>query len=579
MKAQLSIGQRKVLQDMQEYFEYAKDSQVRKDWAKLEERNSKYYYDQQWQDEKLRKEIESIGGETKTFNKIRPVVNKYISMLVKSGKRIGFSATTDSLVHHRLAEYLKHWALDVQNQSNHTFFSSLKAQSALISGIGWSHFGYEEGKFFYDYVDPKEIYWDPDDHSPRLENQSFICRSYYVHVTNLKNRYPQHQKYFESMVNENTTQSSGYNDYYSSDPYSWTNGKSIRIVEVYYKKNAKYFETETKLENDDTPKNIHILKTFYKDYAESKTFSGIVETKEGTQIFKGTFCQDILLEHGIIPEQVPNQKYLPIIPMVLQRDYKGMPYAIVNSLISPQDTHNMLLSSTLHYLDTKMIVARSSANDVVKLSEMWKKESRTKNGAIFLPDTEDAKVITNDQNIEHRLNLLIHNNNEFESLTGLHDEFEGKETNAVSGVAIQQRTINTMNAQNPLILAFEHMLISEGTLMLDTIKGIKDFTYLFNFYKDGQDSAQLIDETVSLLNFEVYPDTAPNFSSNVEEEKARFIELLNSPSAPLLLSSPVFLQEIGFREVTAYKLTNEYKKITTQQTQAQQAQITEEVNE
>ena len=573
---ELTIGQRKVLQDMQDYFEYAKNSQIRKDWAKLEERNSKYYYDQQWQSEELKKEIESIGGQTKTFNKIRPTINKYISLLVKSGKRIGFSATTDSHTHQQLAEYLKHWAFNTQTQNNHTFFASLKAQAALVSGIGWSHFGYENGKFFYDYVDNKEIYWDPDDPTPRLENQNFICRSYYVHVLNLKKRYPKHSSYFDNLVQYNTTQPDAYNNSASVDPYSWTKGKSIRIVEVFYKKEAPYFETEAVLTEgeDAVSKSEQVLATFYKDHAEAKSSSGEILVKDGTQIFKGTFCQDVLLEHGVIPEQIPNQKYLPIIPMVLQRDYQGMPYAIVNSLISPQDTHNMLLSSTLHYLDTKMIVGTNVTNDIVKLSEMWKKESRTKNGAVFMPDVKDVQIVTNDQNIEHRLNLLRHNNSEFESLTGLHDEFEGKETNAVSGVAIQQRTINTMNAQNPLMLAYEHMLISEGTLMLDTLKGIKDLKYVFKFYKDGQDNAKLIDETISLLNFEVYPDAAPNFSSSVEEEKARFVELLNSPSVGLILSSPIFLQEIGFRETSAYKLADEYLRITSAQNQ-----IMEEGNE
>ena len=73
-----------------------------------------------------------------------------------------------------------------------------------------------------------------------------------------------------------------------------------------------------------------------------------------------------------------------------------------------------------------------------------------------------------------------------------------------------------------------------------------------------------------MINFEVYPDTAPNFSSSIEEEKARFAEIMNSPSRDLIMSSALFLQEAGITDTASYKLSEEYDKVIQKQMQLQQ---------
>ena len=135
-----------------------------------------------------------------------------------------------------------------------------------------------------------------------------------------------------------------------------------------------------------------------------------------------------------------------------------------------------------------------------------------------------------------------------------------------------------MNAQNALVLAYENMIISEGKIMLDTIKGLKTFQYSFKFFANGRTTQASLDDSISLLNFEVYPDVSPNFSSTAEEEKARFAELMNSPNPALLLSSPLFLRELGFRENIAYELSEEYMRITGLM-QQQDQQVNEQENE
>jgi hypothetical protein len=127
-----------------------------------------------------------------------------------------------------------------------------------------------------------------------------------------------------------------------------------------------------------------------------------------------------------------------------------------------------------------------------------------------------------------------------------------------------------LNAQNPLVLAYEYMLTSEGRIMLDTLKGIENFKQVISFYNEGKQDSAVIDSNISLLNFEVYPTTSPNFSSSIEEEKEIFNTILGSGLADMLLSSPYFLQQEGIGEVSSYKLAAEYKRVVIEKMQLQQ---------
>ena len=99
---------------------------------------------------------------------------------------------------------------------------------------------------------------------------------------------------------------------------------------------------------------------------------------------------------------------------------------------------------------------------------------------------------------------------------------------------------------------------------------------------NGKNETAALDDSISLLNFEVYPDVSPNFASSIEEEKARFAELMNSPNPGLLMSSPLFLRELGFRENVSYELSEEYLRVTgmmQEQEQQQEAELAKQEQE
>ena len=575
------MNKRQILDDSKELFKYLADSQIRKTWIENDIINNDYYYNKQWNNHKDKVGLEQIGCDPITVNRIKPIIDRYLSILIKSGKRVGFLPTTNSQYHFNIANYIKNWAFNVQSQNSHSFASSLKCQSALSSGIGWSHFYYENNRFWYEWVNSREMYFDPDDLSPRLENQNVIARSYFVNVVKLKNLYPKYVTEFDNMVaNSKNNQYTFVEDFTAIPVDIWVNGKSIRIVELYEKKSDKYFEStcdipvtdnndrqidNTYKEFDDT-----IFTTFNEDLVNQKA-TGKVDIKTGTRIYKTVFCNDILLYHGAIAEQVPNQTFFPYVPMIYSRNMNGDFIGSTNYMIELQNLWNVEISKLFHYANSKLTMCnpKASSMDYEQFVRMYNIESKKKRGFIQV-DPKDITVVDNSNDIKGILNSLDMLNREFQNLSGLFDDFAGKPTNAESGVAIQNRINTTLNAQNPLVLAYEYMLTSEGRIMLDTLKGIENFKQVISFYNEGKQDSAVIDSNISLLNFEVYPTTSPNFSSSIEEEKEIFNTILGSGLADMLLSSPYFLQQEGIGEVSSYKLAAEYKRVVIEKMQLQQ---------
>lgn len=262
------MNKRQILEDSKELFKYLADSQIRKTWIENDIINNDYYYNKQWNNHKDKVGLEQIGCDPITVNRIKPIIDRYLSILIKSGKRVGFLPTTNSQYHFNIANYIKNWAFNVQSQNNHSFASSLKCQSALSSGIGWSHFYYENNRFWYEWVNSREMYFDPDDLSPRLENQNVIARSYFVNVVKLKNLYPKYVTEFDNMVaNSKNNQYTSVEDFTAIPADIWVNGKSIRIVELYEKRSDKYFESTCDIPVTDN--NDRQIDNTYKEFDDT----------------------------------------------------------------------------------------------------------------------------------------------------------------------------------------------------------------------------------------------------------------------------------------------------------------------
>lgn len=597
----LTPAKAKVLQELKDYFYYSANSEIRKKWRLQYDQNLKFYYGDQWNEE-LKREFADVGAMPFVVNRIEPIVTTYTSLQIAARKRIAFKATTALQKHDLLAEYLNNMLYVIQAQNDFQNKSTQKYTDALIGGLGWSHFGYEPDStctFFYDYVDPREVYFDPDDQSARMEDSQFVCRSYFVNGTKLKKRYPKYAEYFDNLIgkptgNGSTTEfASGGAGAIRDDyiPYSdlnhgdgleelWVLGRSARIVEVYYKKNVKYYEAIVAFP-PDTPDGVvteQYFSTFDKEIAESKKVKGTSPKElEGTQIWKGVFCADVLLEHGPIDGQIPNQKHFPLVPLCLKRNYLSIPYGVVDGLIPLSTCLNYVWTKTIHGLNSKYLIIDEDNVNLEKMRPILRGELNRRDGMIFTKNPHQVQLINSETLLPFLERTLNRIDLEFEQRTQLFDELKGEQTNAVSGVAIQARAVNAARTQNPLHATYEHMLFSEGRLILDTIRGIKNLQYAFNYYKDNKFNQGYLSDEISTINFEIFSDFAPNFATSHEEEAAKFEALLNSPNPAFILSEPLFLKKLGFTESDAYALNEAFLNMMQGQGGQTEAQVQEEI--
>lgn len=597
----LTPAKTKVLQELKDYFYYSANSEIRRKWRLQYDENLKFYYGDQWNDE-LKKEFADVGAMPFVVNRVEPIVTTYVSLQIAARKRIAYKATTSLSKHDLLAEYLNNMLYVIQAQNDFQNKSTQKYTDALIGGLGWSHFGYEPDStctFFYDYVDPREIYFDPDDQSARMEDSQFVCRSYFVNGTKLKKRYPKYSEYFDNLIGKPAgTNSTGefasggagairddyipYSDLNHGDGLEelWVLGRSARIVEVYYKKNVKYYEATVAFppETPDGAITEQYFSTFDKEVAETRAVDGTsLKELEGTQIWKGVFCADVLLEHGPIDGQIPNQKHFPLIPLCLKRNYLSIPYGVVDGLIPLSTCLNYVWTKTIHGLNSKYLIIDEDNVNLEKMRPILRGELNRRDGMIFTKNPHQVQLINSETLLPFLERTLTRIDLEFEQRTQLFDELKGEQTNAVSGVAIQARAVNAARTQNPLHATYEHMLFSEGQLILDTIRGIKNLQYAFNYYKNNKFNTGYLSDEISTINFEIFTDFAPNFASSHEEEAAKFEALLNSPNPAFILSEPLFLKKLGFSESDSYALNEAFIKMMQGQGNQTEGEIQKEI--
>ena len=121
-----------------------------------------------------------------------------------------------------------------------------------------------------------------------------------------------------------------------------------------------------------------------------------VKVKKGSKIYKTVFCNDVVLFHGPIKEQIPNQVFFPYTPMVYSRDIQGNFIGCIDYLIQLQDLWNVELSKLFHYSNSKMLIVNSDTTtrkyeDLVKAYSI---ESKKKRGFLQF-DPKDVTVIDN----------------------------------------------------------------------------------------------------------------------------------------------------------------------------------------
>lgn len=559
----LNLGAAEALRKAKEYFDFSKRSSLRQIWLERHRKAVTYYAGQQWgfTSERDKSLMDDIGLNRYTYNIIKANIDNLTSMQIRSSKRVVYEATTDNLQHKEIANQLKALAYDIQTKSDHIFASSRKFTSALVSGIGWSITEVVGDNISYAYVPPEEVYFDPSDTSLDFSQSRFVCRTKMVDSLDLSLLYPSLAKEFEQMVsNPSSLDSLGFAGEFDDDS-SLVNGFSIRVVDVYYKKLVDAYSAEIipEFEGNDVESPVEYISFDKGDLLQRVSESEIKKIK-ATQIWHCRYVGDLLLFHDKLENQVPNQSTFPLSAVVLIRDPGYVPYGLVENVYDIQDNRNYLWSTVLHYLDSKTVTVTDPEVDRDKARFELGTEIRKKNAVLFARERGGLTIHDHVQDTLSRKNLLDANAREMEMILGVYGEYRGEETNVISGVAIKAKTQNTQNAHNYEILAYETMILNEGRVLLDILKGSKDLNFSFKQMQKGVDTIVSLDKKISILDFNIYARLSSIFSSSAEESAQKFADLMQNPHKDYILANPEFLMKFGFDEKEAYNLHQEHMK-------------------
>lgn len=572
----------KELEKARGFFEYANSHPLITKWREEAKENYGFYDGTKQWDDYHRKVLEERGQPIVVINKIKSRVNRMMGMEIQSRYRIGFrSHLKDDAPKQAVAKALTDYGYFFQERNDVPARASLKFKDALITGLGWSNFYKDGEKLCYEYVNPLNILFDPDDLSLDLSEMSFVCRVRWYPLEKAKQLWPKHKQYFDTLVSpslnsgnngniggELAARKQGYIDMYSSRN---GDGEKIQVVEVQYRRNKTcyYGEDSQGLAFD----------TFDEDAALELSPANNIKERDAIQIMRINFCAEALLDFEPLHPNIPNMPDFTYIPFVWNRRFEeGVPTGWMEVMKDPQRELNYRRAKLIGDMNSNRIIVNpnafpgKSAEDIVAAYQT--------NGVLFA-DPSGVKVEDSSALSPGQFNLLQMVNREMEDVTGISDDLMGEKTNAVSGVAIKSRQQSSLKNHVAAFDAFKTMKKREGQLLLALIQGQwvnlleseiiapeDREAFMSIAVKQDKNGNHFISNDIRTIPLDIYVEETLDVESTFEEERDMLSGLLANPNAPLLMTSVELLKRYGFRN--AEQLAQEMKQATQPQAPPEQ---------
>ena len=568
-----------ILEKARRYYESATANQMYYTWKNncIEDFG---FYDGtgQWT-ESERKILEARNQPVVTNNKIKAPINSLAGIEVQTRFRTAFRSRANDPEEAKLSEALTALSYYIQEDQDVPYKQSLKFLDHLVCGMGWSQYIRVGDRYVYEYVHPTEMVFDPEDLTPQFTNSTFVCRVKWLPLKDALEYFPNKRAELKRLEN----QTSNYNgrgvmtgevaDRYLNSGISYTDtsnasGTRIRVVEVQYKVPKILFGALNKKGN--------YVQSFEKEDIESVAQDKKhIDKKKSSQIHYAFFTDNVLLDSGPLEIQPKGTGEFSYVPLVMKRRYDGVPYGLVADAKSVQREANKRRSKALHVLTTQSIEADKNA--LAGMSTEQIRQEAGKPDSVFLINPGSYfKRTTNSDIAEGQFKLLMETDKEIQQSMGIYSEQMGDQTNAQSGIAIQERQRNSVRNH---VFAFDNLRMMkkrEGRLLLSMLQSANDTNILAQIVKNGElieslilnrviekNGNLVIENDIKELNLDVYVEEVKEFESPSEEQAETLKFLLEHPQGMFLMQSPELMKRFGFRE--GEKIAEEIIKALNQQ--------------
>ena len=421
------MSETSILNKVQGYYESARDSIPYQDWRKETRKSWAYYDGNQWTEEEKEK-LSDIGQPAVVINKIAAKIDNLTGGEIAGRTRILFRSRSGEKSEEKTARALSDLALYVAERTDQASEITRVFQEGLIAGISWLETGVERAEegtsLFNRYEDTMHVVWDPTFQRNDYSDAHFVCRERWLNADDLTRIFGEKS---QALTEEITQQfhMTHLCDIPTDKGYLDAGRQMARVVEVQYKQTEKRYLV--------TKANGKTFTTFDKKIAHARP-DFVVESDYYPRIYIAYFSGKHLLKHKPLAYQ---HGRFTLVPYIFKRDKKtGQPYGIVRHAIDPQRELNKRRSKAMHLLSTAQVIADIDAvEDPVHLA----REAARPDGLILKRPGKELRIIRNGELAASQVSVMDHAARDIQEVTGIFDETIGKNSNATSGIAIQQR--------------------------------------------------------------------------------------------------------------------------------------------
>lgn len=464
----MSDKQMDVLALVKGWFESAVQSPAYMAWRREAQAAWDFYDGDQWSRDEVERLAEH-GQPAIVINRIAAKVDNLAGSEVAGRTRVVYRSRSGEAGEEETARVLSDLALYVAERSNQALEVSAVFKAGLVGGIGWLDVGVEDGEegaaIFNRAEDEFAVVWDPLARRADLGDARFVARERWLDEGELAQLFPDKA----GKVRESLGMARGV----ASLPYGLAvagKGEAVgyvddaqgryRVVEVQYKQPA----TRWRVRKADGTLLLTFDKAAVKALGRNVT---VEEVAEVPQVRVAYFAGDVLLDDRMLAYQ---HNSFTLIPYVYKRHRKdGRPYGVVRAAMDPQRELNKRRSKAMHLLNTAQVIADVDAVDDPNLLA---REAARPDGMILKRSGKDLRILRNSDLAASQVAVMEQAGRDIQDVMGVFDESLGKESNAVSGVAIQQRQL--AGAMNQMF-AFDSLRLTKKRLGEQVLALVRQF--------------------------------------------------------------------------------------------------------
>ena len=407
------------------------------------------YDGDQW-DPDDKAEVEARGQIATVFNRVKPTIDWIIGSEKKN--RIDFRVLPRTSEDAKPAEAKTHILKYLSDVNKLPTERSQAFKDTVISGLGWLEAGVTKDvtkePIFIDYEDWRNIWYDPLSVRLDLKDARFMFRRKRVDLDVACSMFSEFSGALKILANSSVIDEGAYSQEYADEDtdlesmiemtgFEGTDRAQrnrLELVECWYKtpENIEIMDNGTQDLGTLRGQKYHADDPAHKDLVEGRyaSLTSSIRMVIRCMIFAG----DLVLQDQESPY---NHNRFPFIPIWGFRKKKdNTQYGPVRNLRDIQDDLNKRRSKALFILSTNQIIADDDA--VTDWDELADEVSRP-DGIIKKKKGSEIEI-NNDRGLAQEHVALMNQDAEYiEAVGGVTDEQMGRETNAISGKAIEAR--------------------------------------------------------------------------------------------------------------------------------------------